>query len=117
MSNEAPANLFTMDVEREGDTAIVICHGRLVAGVSGALYAKVCQLLPDSKRIVLDLRDVAYMDSTGLGTLVRIYVSTKAAGCKLELIHLGKRVRELLSMTNLLSVFTVIGEQGGMIRF
>ncbi len=117
MSNEAAANLLTLDVEREGETAIVICHGRLVAGVSGALYAKVCQLLPDSKRIVLDLRDVAYMDSTGLGTLVRIYVSTKTAGCKLELIHLGKRVRELLSMTNLLSVFTVIGEQGGMIRF
>jgi anti-sigma B factor antagonist len=117
MSNEAAVNLLTLDVERDGDVATVRCHGRLVAGVNNILYAKVCQLLPDSKRIVLDLRDLAYMDSTGLGTLVRIYVSTKTAGCKLELIHLGKRVRELLSMTNLLSVFTVIGEQGTMIRF
>ncbi len=117
MSNEAAANLLTLDVERDGDVAIVRCHGRLVAGVNNTLYAQVCKLIPDSKRIVLDLRDLAYMDSSGLGTLVRIYVSTKAAGCKLELIHLGKRVRELLSMTNLLSVFTVIGEQGTMVRF
>jgi anti-sigma B factor antagonist len=117
MSNGGAASLLTLDVEREGDVTVVRCHGRLVAGVNNILYAKVCQLMPDSKRIVLDLGDLAYMDSTGLGTLVRLYVSAKAAGCSLELIHLGKRIRELLSMTNLLSVFTVIGEQGGMIRF
>ncbi len=117
MSNEASASLLTLDVEREGDVAVVRCHGRLVSGVTNILYAKVCQLMPDCKRIVLDLRDLAYMDSSGLGMLVRLYVSAKAAGVSLELIHLGKRIRELLSMTNLLSVFTVIGEQGGMIRF
>jgi anti-anti-sigma regulatory factor len=52
----------------------------------------------------------------GLGTLVRLYVSSRSAGCSLELINLGKRVRELLGLTHLLSVFTVIGEHGGMIR-
>jgi anti-sigma B factor antagonist len=117
MADEAAAGLLTLDVEREGDVAVVRCHGRLVAGVNNILYAKVCQLMPDSKRIVLDLGDLAYMDSTGLGTLVRIYASAKGAGVSLELVHLGRRIRELLSMTNLLSVFTVIGEQGTMIRF
>ena len=117
MVNEAAAGLLTLEVEREGDVAIVRCHGRLVAGVNNILYAKVCQLMPDSKRIVLDLGDLAYMDSTGLGTLVRIYASARGAGVSLELTHLGKRIRELLSMTNLLSVFTIIGEQGTMIRF
>jgi len=117
MGNDAAASLLTLDVERDGDVALVRCHGRLVAGVTNILHAKVCQLMPDSKRIVLDLRDLTYMDSSGLGMLVRLYVSAKAAGCSLELIHLGKRIRELLSMTNLLSVFTIIGEQGTMIRF
>jgi anti-sigma B factor antagonist len=50
------------------------------------------------------------MDSTGLGTVVRLYVSAKSAGYSLELINLGKRIRQLLGVTNLLSVFTVIGE-------
>jgi anti-sigma B factor antagonist len=53
----------------------------------------------------------------GLGTLVRLYVSAKSGGCTLELIHLGKRVKELLGMTHLLGVFTVVGENSGTIRF
>jgi anti-sigma B factor antagonist len=115
MSHPAPA--FTLEIERNGDTAVVHCHGRLVAGVTGNLYAPVCPLLPDFKRVVLDLTDVAFMDSMGLGTLVRLYVSAKSNGCKLELIHLGKRVRELLGVAGLLSVFSIIGEQGVPMKF
>jgi anti-anti-sigma regulatory factor len=44
--------------------------------------------------------------------LVRLYVSAKSAGCELELINLGKRIRELLGVTHLLSVFAICGEQG-----
>jgi anti-anti-sigma factor len=65
----------------------------------------------------MDLCELSYMDSMGLGTLVRLYVSAKAGGCSLELIHLGKRVKELLGMTHLLGVFTIIGEHSGPIRF
>jgi len=117
MSNEAVAPLLTLDIDRTGDVVTVKCHGKLVMGVTDILYSKVSKQIPGAKRIVLDLGDLAYMDSMGLGTLARLYVSTKSAGCNLELIHLGKRVRELLSLTNMLSVFTIIGEQGGMIRF
>jgi len=84
----------------------------LVAGVDDVLYLKVRQLIPDSKRIVLDLTDLTHVDSMGLGALVRLYVSARSAGCDLELINLGKQVRQLLGTTNLLSVFTVIGEHG-----
>ena len=111
----APCQL-TMEVERTGTTVQVKLHGKLVSGEGASLYACVSRLIPDSKRVVLDLCDVTQMDSLGLGTLVRLYVSCKAAGCSLELIHLGKRIRELLAITNLLSVFTIIGEHGGMIR-
>jgi len=66
---------------------------------------------------VLDLGEVAYMDSMGLGTMVRLYVSAKTGGCSLELTHLSKRVKELLGVTHLLGVFTVIGEKTGTIRY
>jgi anti-sigma B factor antagonist len=111
------ASPLTFDIEREGGVATVRCHGKLVAGVSELLYATVCQLIPGSKRIVLDLTDLAYMDSMGLGALVRLYVSAKSGGCSLELINLGKRIREMLGMTNLLSVLTTMCEQGISVRF
>ncbi len=101
---------LTLDVERDGDRAIVRCHGKLVAGVTNVLYGAVRPLMPDAKRIVLDLTDLTHMDSMGLGMLVRLYVSAKSAGCTIELINLGPRIRQLLGVTDLLSMFTAIGE-------
>jgi anti-sigma B factor antagonist len=115
MSHAAP--VFTLQIERSGDTAIAHCRGRLVAGETNNLYLPVSKMLPDIKRLVLDLSDVAFMDSMGLGTLVRLYVSAKSNGCKLELIHLGKRIRQLLGVAGLLNIFTVIGEQGIPLKF
>jgi anti-sigma B factor antagonist len=109
--------LLTLNVEHSGAHATVFCHGRLVAGVTHLLYDQVCQLLPDTQHLVLDLCDVSFMDSMGLGTLVRIYVSCKTAGCTLQLIHLGKRVRELLGVAGLLNVFSIIGEHGVTLKF
>ncbi len=50
------------------------------------------------------------MDSMGLGMLIRLYVSAKSSGCKLELIHIGKRIMELLDLTGTWTVFATIGE-------
>ena len=110
MSEEGDAGHLTFDIDRDGASAVVRCHGRLVLGVNNFLYTEVRQLIPDTKRIVLDLTDLTFMDSSGLGTLVRLYVAARSAGCSLELINLGKRIRQLLGATNLLSVFAVIGE-------
>jgi anti-sigma B factor antagonist len=112
MSDETAESVLTLDIERVGGTAVVKCRGRLVAGVNDFLYLKVSRLIPDSRRIVLDLTDLTHMDSMGLGSVVRLYVSARSAGCDLELINLGKRIRQLLGMTHLLTVFTVIGEHG-----
>ena len=110
MSDKATASPLTLDVVRAGNAFVVRCNGKLVAGVHDVLYVRVCQLMPDSKRIVLDVTELTRVDSMGLGTLVRLYVSGKSAGCSLELINIGKRVRELLGLTNLWSVFAVVGE-------
>ena len=117
MPHTAVVNSFTLDVERNGSTAIVHCRGRLVSGVCHVLYDKVHPLIPQSKRIVLDLTDLAFIDSMGLGTLVRLYVSAKTGGSCIELINLGKQIREILGITNLLSVFATICEQGITPRF
>jgi anti-sigma B factor antagonist len=116
MPDPAVANVLTLEVETAGEVAVVKCHGKLVAGVTDQLYNQVSQLFPTAKRIVLDLSDLTYMDSMGLGTLVRLYASTRSRGITLELVNLGKRIRELLSLTNLLSVFAVVGEHGTTIR-
>ena len=66
---------------------------------------------------MLDLTDLSIMDSIGLGTLVRLYVSAKAGGSCVVLVNIGPRVRQLLGITNLLSVLTDMCEQGVNIRF
>lgn len=103
---------LALDIEHADHVTIVRCHGQIVSDVSGILYSKVRPMIPDTKRIVLDLSDVTRMDSMGLGTLVGLYTSARAAGCEMQLLNIGKRIRELLGLTNLLDVFTIIGEQG-----
>jgi anti-sigma B factor antagonist len=117
MADEAVANVLSISIERQEAMAVVRLRGKLLAGMGGRLCGCVTPLIAEYKRIVLDLGEVESMDSLGLGTMVRLYVSAKAGGCSLELTHLGKRVRELLGVTHLLGVFTVIGEQGGTIRY
>jgi anti-sigma B factor antagonist len=117
MPEATAVSLLTLEVERAGDVATVKCHGKLVLGVCDVLASKVKALIPDTKRIVLDLTDLNQMDSMGLGTIVRLYVSAKAGGSCLVLVNMAPRIRQLLGITNLLSVLTDMCEQGVTIRF
>lgn len=112
MSDKAAAELLTLDIARTGESVVVRCHGKLVAGADDIFYAGIRPLIPESKRIVLDLSTLTRMDSRGLGALARLYVSARSAGCALELINFGQQIRQLLGVTHLLSVFEVIGERG-----
>jgi anti-sigma B factor antagonist len=117
MPNAPAMNSLTFSVERKGNAALVHCRGRLVAGLCGEFYDKIHDLIPVNKRIVLDLTDLAFVDSMGLGTLVRLYVSARSAGSCLELINLGKQIREILGITNLLSLFGDMCEKGVTMKF
>ena len=112
MPTSTAAPFLTLDFEHKGTTTIVKCHGRLVSGVNEGLYSNVSKFIPESKRIILDLTDLTYMDSMGLGTLMRLYVSARTHGCSLELINIGKRIQDLLELTNIWSVFARVGEHG-----
>ncbi|HET7103258.1 MAG TPA: STAS domain-containing protein [Terracidiphilus sp.] len=111
------AALLTLDMEHTGETVVVRCHGRLVAGVCDELYHDVKNMLPGTRRVVLDLTELTQMDSLGLGTVVRLYVTARGSGCTLKLINLGQRVRDLLGMTHLLHVLTEMGEHGVAVKF
>jgi anti-anti-sigma factor len=105
--------IFTTEIKHFAHEVVLItCHGKLVAGVDNLLYTTVHELIPTNKRIILDLADLQHTDSMGLGTLARLYVSANSAGSSLELMHLSKQIRNLLGLTHLFDVFTIIGERG-----
>lgn len=110
-SNPASARPHELNLQTStsGGVTTVRCSGRLTAEVALVLKNEFKKLIPEAKRIVLDLTELSYMDSAGLGTLVGVYVSAKRAGCELQLINFNKRVRELLGLTHLLSVFESCG--------
>jgi anti-sigma B factor antagonist len=109
---EEIVKILTFEIERDGDSAVVKCHGRFVAGTTEELYQEVKHLLPQLKLIVIDLQDLTYVDSMGLGALVRLYSTAKQSGCEFKLLHLGKQLRNVLKMTNLLSVFSQAEDHG-----
>jgi anti-sigma B factor antagonist len=109
---EESEKVLTFEIERDGDTAVVKCHGRLVAGTTEELYQAVKDLLPQTKMVIVDLEELIYVDSTGLGALVRLHVSARRLGCEFKLLHLGKQLRNVLKLTNLLSVFSQVEDQG-----
>ena len=109
---EAPNSFLTINTERAEDESVVHCRGTLVSGACSYLHKEVYPLISDSKRIVLDLADVQWVDSMGLGALVRLHVVAQKNGCQLRVVNVNKRVKDLLTMTNLLGVFGEIGGKG-----
>ncbi|SNT21659.1 anti-sigma B factor antagonist/stage II sporulation protein AA (anti-sigma F factor antagonist) [Granulicella rosea] len=103
---------LTLTLEEHGATTIIHCKGKLVYGHTAPLSGMVDALIPTHKHIILDLAELTHMDSMGLGALVRLYVSARTHHCRLELRNLGERIRELMIMTNLLPVFSIVGESG-----
>ena len=88
---------------------VLALDGRIVLGEETiALRDKVKGLLGEGKKkIVLDLKNVTMIDSSGLGTLVTVHSSAKSNGATLRLCNLGSRTNELLQMTRLVTVFEV----------
>ena len=87
---------------------VVDCNGRIVFGEESSLLRdEVKKLLPENNRIVLNLGEVNYIDSGGLGTLVALHTSAQKADGTIKLARLTKRVGDLLQVTKLLTVFDV----------
>jgi len=104
--------------ERTVDGVSVLdLEGRIVLGEeSSALRERVKNLLgQDHKKIVLNMGNVSYIDSAGLGALVASYTSAKNQGAILKLVNLGGKFREVLQVTKLLTVFEVYDAEAAAI--
>jgi len=84
---------------------VVRCSGRINSNTTDLLKVTVRSLMLENKTVVLDLGNVSYMDSSGLGALVGLYVSAKRSSCSLKLVKLSDRLKELLSITRLAPLF------------
>jgi anti-sigma B factor antagonist len=106
--------LATRDVS---GVTIVDLSGKITLGEGGVtLREEVRKLLASgSKKIVLNLGEVNYIDSSGLGELVSAYTAVKNAGGELKLINLTSKVRDLLVITKLVTVFDVKDDEASAV--
>ena len=90
-----------------GDVVVLDVKGRITLGEGDeVLKDKVNTLVNQGKKkIILNLADVPYVDSAGLGEIVRTYTTVSRQGGSLKLLNLTKRISDLLSITKLLTVF------------
>ena len=93
------------------EVIVVHLRGAILFGEeSVSLRIRVNDLLGKSSQIVLDLGDVARIDSGGLGTLVALYASARKVGGDIKLANLGNHAREVLQITRLVTVFEIFGK-------
>jgi anti-sigma B factor antagonist len=98
---------LTIKDREVGDVTILDLSGKITIGEGSVqLREAVRRLLDDGKRkILLNLGEVAYVDSSGIGELVSSYTTTNNQGGHLKLLNLTKKIQDLLMITKLLTVF------------
>jgi anti-sigma B factor antagonist len=101
-----------------GDVTVVDFSGRITLGEGSALMRKTIRgLLEDQRtKILLNLADVDYIDSSGIGELVSGFTAVKNRSGDLKLLHLTKKVRDLLQITKLFTVFDVYTDEPTALR-
>jgi anti-sigma B factor antagonist len=95
-------------VERQVDDVVILdLHGKILIGEGDDALREAVTKLSDSgkTKILLNLAEVPYVDSAGLGEIVRTYTTVSRKGGKLKLLNLTKKIEDLLSITKLLTVF------------
>lgn len=99
---------LNLEIHCSADVTVVHCQGRIVyRDEAVALSSQIAALLPDTRQLVLELSDVEMIDSAGLGELALLLTWSRATGCSIKLAAPSRRVRQLLELTNLASVFEI----------
>ena len=101
-----------------GDVMILDLKGKITLGEGDELLKdKVNSLVNQGqKKMLLNLADVPYIDSAGLGEIVRTYTTVSRQGGSLKLLNLTKRITDLLSITKLLTVFETFDSENDAVR-
>jgi anti-sigma B factor antagonist len=97
-----------LETRSVGNVVILNCSGRFTYRDEAAVFSeKMVALLPDARQIVVELGGLDALDSAGLGELVVMHMWIKACGCSMKLAGANPQIRELLELTNLISVFDI----------
>jgi anti-sigma B factor antagonist len=107
----------TINNRQNGDVVLMDVGGKITLGDgSVAIREAVKKLVADgSKKIVLNLGDVTYIDSSGIGELVSAFTTVSNNGGSLKLLNLTKRVHDLLQITKLYTVFEVFNDEAAAV--
>lgn len=106
---------LSISERQAGDVTVLDLSGKITIGEGSVqLREKVRQLLDGgNSKILLNLGDVSYVDSSGIGELVSSYTTVNKAGGQLKLLNLTKKIQDLLAITKLLTVFEIHESEDG----
>jgi anti-sigma B factor antagonist len=101
-----------------GDVTILDAAGRITLGEAASAFRdKIRELVSKgNKKILLNLGEVSYIDSSGIGEMVSGFTSVTNSGGQLKLVGLNKRVKDLLQITKLYTVFEVFDDEAAAVK-
>lgn len=101
-----------------GDIAVIDFSGKITLGEGSAMLRKMIRDLVTAgrRKILLNLGDVDYIDSSGIGELVGAYTTVRGASGELKLVYLTKRVHDIIQITRLFTVFDVQADEDAAVR-
>ena len=108
----------TLSSRQVGDVTVVDVAGRITLGEGASTLRDTVRTLASGgkKNILLNLAEVSYIDSSGIGELVFGFTSVAGQGGSLKLVNLTKRVQDLLQITKLYTVFEVFADEAAAVR-
>ena len=109
---------MTTSTRHVGGVTIVDIRGRIVLGEeSAALRELVCDLLSKGhKKLLFNLGDVTYIDSSGLGSLVSAFTSVRKQEGELKLLNLTNKVQDVMQITKLYTIFDIMNDEGAGVK-
>ena len=103
-----------LSTEKKAEETLVRASGRITSATAGRFQGTIRGLIAESKRIVLDMAGVNYVDSSGIGALVSVYLAASRMQCPLQLTNLQPRIRDLFELSRLTAVFENRGGYRGL---
>jgi anti-sigma B factor antagonist len=93
--------MLKITVQKLGDTSVLRCHGRIVAGDDGSILRNAVLCQRHARMLVIDLARVERIDAGGLGVLLGLQKSARSRAIVFKLMNVTKRIEEILELTHL----------------
>jgi anti-sigma B factor antagonist len=107
-----------LSIRQVGDVTVIDASGRITLGEGASTFRDTVRDLAaqGSKKLLLNLSEVSYIDSSGIGEMVSGFTTVTNHGGRLKLLGLSKRVKDLLQITKLYTVFEVFDDEATAVR-